>query len=121
MWILTYVRNVKKRLNINIIFWKWKDQNRNNLKLQRNLNAFIRLVENSWNNLTENTPPHILTKDNTLIDMENGEDMEKIDLVVDKILNTEFIENCSNYNLFLGNNLTSNNSFSIILSLKGGN
>lgn len=53
--------------------------------------------------------------------MENGEDTEKVDLVVDKILNTEFIENCSNYNLFLDNNLTSNNSFSIILSLKVGN
>lgn len=79
------------------------------------------MVENSSNNLTENTLHHILTKDNTLIDMENGEDTEKVDLVVDKILNTEFIENCSNYNLFLDNNLTSNNSFSIILSLKVGN
>lgn len=121
VWTSIYVKNVKKRSNISIISWKWKDQKKINPKAKNHQRIFTRLVENSSNNLAENTLHHILTKEIILTDMGIGKERENTDLVVDKIHNTEYNERCSSFRLFMDNSLTSNNSFSIILNLKVGN
>lgn len=121
VWTSTYVKNVKRRLNINIISWKWKDHKKSNAKTKNNLKISTRLDENSSNSSAENTLHQILTKEIILTGMDIGKERENTDLVVGKIHNTGSNERCSNYKLFMDNNLTSNNSFSIILNLKVGN